>query len=102
MMYTGYMPLTEIESLKNELKSLPSYQEILKKKDLEDFNEKKDEVAKEKILSSNNDENFNIIDYLESYSDTEEVSPYQGEILDGEPPPTTVPLTPDIFATDFK
>ena len=102
MMYTGYMPLTEIESLKNELKSLPSYQEILKKKDLEDFNEKKDGVAKEKILSTNNDENFNIIDYLESYSDTEEVSPYQGEILDGEPPPTTVPLTPDIFATDFK
>lgn len=97
-METGFEPLNTIERLESELKALPSNKGKLvgRKKEESDKNKKQND----KTLNDNEDENFNIIDYLESFADIEEISPFQCEIIDGEPPPTTIPLTPDVFSSE--
>lgn len=97
-METGFEPLNTIERLEGELKALPSNKGKLvgRKKEESDKNKKQND----KTLNDNEDENFNIIDYLESFADIEEISPFQCEMIDGEPPPTTVPLTPDVFSSE--
>ena len=97
-METGFEPLNTIERLEGELKALPSNKGKLvgRKKEESDKNKKQND----KTLNDNEDENFNIIDYLESFADIEEISPFQCEMIDGEPPPTTIPLTPDVFSSE--
>lgn len=97
-METGFEPLNTIECLESELKALPSNKGKLvgRKKEESDKNKKQND----KTLNDNEDENFNIVDYLESFADIEEISPFQCEMIDGEPPPTTVPLTPDVFSSE--
>lgn len=97
-METGFEPLNTMERLVGELKALPSNKDKLvgREKEESDKNKKQNDMN----VNDNEDENFNIVDYLESFADIEEISPFQGEMVDGEPPPTTVPLTPDVFSSE--
>lgn len=97
-METGFEPLNTMERLEGELKALPSNKGKLvgREKEENEKNQKQNDMT----VNDNEDENFNIVDYLESFADIEEISPFQGEMIDGEPPPTTVPLTPDVFSSE--
>ena len=97
LMETGFAPLNTLERLENELKVLPSNKGKPVGREKEEL--EKNRQQNDRTVNDNEDENFNIVDYLESFADIEEVSPYQGEVIDGEPPPTTVPLTPDVFSS---
>ncbi len=98
LMETGFEPLNGMGKLENELKALPSNTgKVVGRKKEES---EKNKTQADKTLNENEDENFNIVNYLESFADIEEISPFQGEMIDGEPPPTTVPLTPDIFSSE--
>lgn len=97
LMETGFEPLLTMERLEGELRALPSNRGKPVGKEREDGERNKKQ--NDKTISENEDENFNIVDYLESFADIEEISPFQGEMIDGEPPPTTVPLTPDVFSS---
>ena len=97
-METGFAPLNTLERLENELKVLPSNKGKPVGREKEELEKKRQQ--NDRTVNDNEDENFNIVDYLESFADIEEVSPYQGEVIDGEPPPTTVPLTPDVFSSE--
>lgn len=97
-METGFEPLDTMERLEGELKALPSNKGKLAGREKEERD--KNKRQNDKAVNDNEDENFNIVDYLESFADIEEISPFQGEMIDGEPPPTTVPLTPDVFSSE--
>lgn len=50
------------------------------------------------MAAANEDAKFSLEAYLESCAELEDVAPYQGNVDDGEVPPTVVPLTLDSFA----
>lgn len=95
LMQTGFEPPSLRADLEKELSGLPSNKSG-------SFFKSKIEEAKlrsKKIEDKNDDKNFNMLDYLERFSDIqEEASPFQAEIFDNEIPPTTIPLTRDAFS----
>lgn len=95
LMQTGFEPPSFRADLEKELSGLPSNKSG-------SFFKSKIEEAKlrsKKIEDKNDDKNFNMLDYLERFSDIqEEASPFQAEIFDDEIPPTTIPLTRDAFS----
>lgn len=95
LMQTGFEPPSLRSDLEEELKGLPSNSSGLQV-------ERKTgtEKSKAKTLEEmNEDGNFNILDYLQKFADIEEeVSPFQENIADDEPPPSTIPLTRDAFS----
>ena len=95
-MMTGIEPLNSREMLEGELMCLPSNAGCDWAKGRAE--ERIVQAKEEKIVKANEDMKFNLEAYLESYAELEDVAPYQGEIDDGEVPPTVVPLTLDSFA----
>ena len=95
-MMTGIEPLNNREMLEGELMCLPSNagRDLSKGRADERIIQDKEE----KIVKANEDTKFNLEAYLESCAELEDVAPYQGEVDDGEVPPTVVPLTLDSFA----
>lgn len=95
LMQTGFEPPSLRVDLEKELSGLPSNKSgNLFKAKIEEA-----KLKSKKIEDKNDDKNFNMLDYLERFSDIqEEASPFQAEIFDDEIPPTTIPLTRDAFS----
>lgn len=95
LMQTGFEPPSLRADLEKELSGLPSNKSgSLFKSKIEEA-----KLRSKKIEDKNDDKNFNMLDYLERFSDIqEEASPFQAEIFDDEIPPTTIPLTRDAFS----
>ena len=90
---TGFAPLTTRSLLERELEGLPSYDLLHQNRINTQKNNNQQDVEMEKVPQ------FSVSDYFETYTDiTGWASPYQGELVDDEPPPTTVPLTSDSFS----
>ena len=90
---TGFPPPATRELLEKELIGLPSYQLLHGQKHKTEAVVNNTHTLKEEVAE------FNPVDYIQSYADIADfASPYQGELYDDEPPPTTIPLNADSFS----
>ena len=99
VMQTGFEPPSSKDELEKELKGLPSNVNgsLLK---FQNINRQKKQQNYEDM---NADENFNIMDYLQSFADVqdipEELSPFTVPVADDDDhPPSTIILTKDAFS----
>ena len=101
LMQTGFEPPSSRAELEKELNGLPSNKNgtLLKSK------KETERKAGKNLEEGNEDGNFSILDYLQTFSDVqdvkEEVSPasiFMKVDEDDEHPPTTIPLTKDAFS----